>query len=87
MLGNIDIDRLKRSKNIFEGFKLSKLSIVAKKHIKDDYDFGDLIEHLESEWRELKGAYSIRSRKKFLEELADLSNVLDLIFDYMENMI
>ena len=87
MLGNIDIKRLEESKREFDFIKKSKLAFVAHKHLKDEYNLVDLLRHFFSEVDEFKQA-SLKSFKMgdLVQELADVSNMVDLIYDYVHNL-
>ena len=87
MLGNIDIERLEQSKRDFDFIKKSKLAFVAHKHLKDAYNLSDLLTHFYSEIDELhliiKKSGTLTN---IIQELADVSNMVDLIYDYIHNL-
>lgn len=83
MLGYINIELLRKAKEDFEALKMSKMAFVAHKHIDDKYSFADLINHLSEEIEEYESLISNRvflPSKELIDELADISNLIDLIF-------
>jgi len=85
MFENIDIEKLKRAKEKLEDLKALKFSLSASKHKNDRYTFPNLLAHYREEQSEfedllLKGA----TYQRLKEELADISNMVDLMFEYLE---
>jgi hypothetical protein len=85
MFENINIKKLKRAKEKLEDLKALKFSIRASKHKNDKYGMADLLCHYREEQAELedlllKGA----TYQRIKEELADISNMIDLMFEYLE---
>lgn len=91
MLGNINIQRLLKAKEDLDDLKNIQLVFVAEKHVDDDYDFHDLLLHFRDEVREFDYACSHRASEGLLrfvqEELADLSNMIDLMFEYTQRLM
>ncbi len=88
MFENINIEKLKRAKEKLEDLKALKFSIRASKHKNDKYGFPDLLCHYREEQAELedlllKGA----TYQRIKEELADISNMVDLMFEYLETLL
>lgn len=83
MLGYINIELLRKAKADFEALKMSKMAFVAHKHVDDKYSSADLINHLQEEIREYEALVSKRvylPSKQLIDELVDLSNLIDLIY-------
>ena len=87
MLGNIDIKRLEESKKQFDFIKNTKLAFVAHKHQKDKYNLLDLLGHFFSEADEsMNVTPEFFTVGELVRELADVSNMVDLIYDYIINL-
>jgi NTP pyrophosphatase (non-canonical NTP hydrolase) len=85
MYVNIDIEKLKRAKEKLEDLKALKFSLSASKHKNDKYGFPDLLCHYRDELRELEDALlKGATYQRIKEELADISNMIDLMFEYLE---
>jgi NTP pyrophosphatase (non-canonical NTP hydrolase) len=85
MFENIDIEKLRRAKEKLEDLKALKFSLRASKHKNDPYTFPILLIHYREELAELedlllKGV----TYQRIKEELADISNMIDLMFEYLE---
>lgn len=79
MLGNFTKDELERAKQVLEGIKATKYAINAHKHLHDSFTFHDVRRHFNVEIEEFKSiAYSQNTDEK-LNELADMSNCIDLL--------
>lgn len=87
MFENIDIDKLKRAKEKLEDLKALKFSISASKHKGDKYALPELLRHYRSENNELEHALFIGDPRQIETELADVSNMIDLIFEYLDRFI
>ena len=80
MLGNIDKEKLAYARQDLEALKNSKFAFCADKHENDTFTISDLFNHLQSEFKELTDALLYKSIKVSREELADVSNMIDLLF-------
>ena len=79
MLGNFTKEELDRAKQVLEGIKATKYALNAHKHKMDSFTFHDVRRHLMLEIDEFKDiAYSPDNDAK-LDELADMSNCIDLL--------
>jgi hypothetical protein len=90
MLGNIDLEKLSKAKNRPAEIKNFKLAAVAQKHVKDKYEFCDLVDHINKEVQELEHAISQRLSRQVLQdieiEIADISNMCDLMCEFTERL-
>ena len=87
MFENIDIDKLKRAKEKLEDLKALKFSISASKHKGDKYDLSALLHHYRRELEEVEHTLRLGDLQRIKEELADVSNMIDLIFEYLDRFI
>lgn len=84
MLGNFDLEKLRNAKQALEDLKAFKLAVVADKHLEDPLDKFALLRHFHQEIEELDKAFFHGSPEQILEELADIENMIDIIFMKME---
>lgn len=85
MFENIDLEKLKCAKEKLEDLKALKFSISASKHKSDKYGLPDLLCHYRDELHELEDLLSKGATyQRIKEELADISNMIDLMFEYLE---
>lgn len=90
MLGTVDPERLSQARNRLAEIKNFKLAAVAQKHVKDKYEFCDLVDHMKGEVQELEHATSQRLSRQVLQdievEIADISNICDLMCEFTERL-
>jgi uncharacterized protein HemX len=79
MLGNIDPEKLKKARIFLEGLKDTKLALVTLKHLDDNPTFHELRRHLADEVYELRKVGYGADYPAILEELADVSNMVDIM--------
>lgn len=85
MFENIDLEKLKCAKEKLEDLKALKFSISASKHKNDKYGFPDLLLHYRVELHELEDVlYEGATYQRIKEELVDISNMIDLMFEYLD---
>lgn len=76
--GNIDIEKLKSARRYLQDLKDTKLAFRTHKHIGDSFSFVDLANHFQEECSEFQESLISGSLKENIEEIVDLSNMLDL---------
>jgi len=84
MLGNIKTDKLISAKRQLADLKNFKLASVASKHRGDPLDSFSLLRHFRQEIWEFEQALFTQDLEWIREELADISNMVDIIFMKME---
>jgi len=70
-------------RRMFNLRKEVKLEKVKHKHINEEYDFMDLVDHLDDEYDEFAEAWTKNDIEHMMEELVDMSNMLDFMFEYL----
>ena len=74
-------DKLTNYKLQLEGLKYGKLKARQLKHPESEvWEFNKLYEHLRSEIAEFNSGWRRKNSPNMLEELADISNLIDMLF-------
>ena len=83
MYENIDIEHLNLSKKELEDLKAFKFALVASKYKGSRRaSFLEMYDHLQRELKEFNKALAERPIHEAKSELADISNLIDLMYDY-----